>query len=576
MYLVGPEKNKLSFDHFTFIWCKGKKWNKIMEIYRQINLFGEVDPKTLSIEDSAKRIGVSTATIRNWIKTGYLIAAGRGQVSLDSFEKFQTEVAGIEKLTKRANKSFKDEHDHFSITDKIIEKLRFNNIDFKSLGSEYESRLSDSYRNREGIYYTPENIVCDLFKNPAIDIDRATFCDPCCGSGNFVSHALSLGFKPENIYAFDTDPVAVEITKKRIFQESGFENPKVENKDFLELAVSTNPPSYDCIYTNPPWGKKFNKEKKRKIGRILGAEDSLDTCSLFFFASLKCLKENGESGLLLPEAFFNISTYEFARIRALEYVIKRLIDYGKPFRGLVTKAQGIVLLKNKKNSKSIIECSDCHTTFERSVLSFRTNPKSILNLYCSQEDAEVISHIFSLPHITLKNHAKWGLGIVTGNNEKFVKNEQNDGLIPVFKGADITKSGLKEPSSFIPDDFSLYQQVAPLELYRVDEKLIYKFISSKLCFFHDTQQQFILNSANMLIPESSFPISTKVLCGLLNSGLMNWLFSCLFNTHKILRGDLESLPIHSQFLDGDLFDEEEYLFNLKIQRISGGTFRIKE
>ncbi len=123
---------------------------------------------------------------------------------------------------------------------------------------------------------------------------------------------------------------------------------------------------------------------------------------------------------------------------------------------------------------------------------------------------------------------------------------------------------------------SLYQQVAPLQLYEAREKLIYKFISSRLCFFYDDQQRFVLNSANILIPDKTFPVSTKVLGEFLSSDFMNWVFSNIFNTHKILRGDLESLPIHSQFLkDGPSFDEETYLEYLGIKRNDNGTYRIK-
>ena len=123
---------------------------------------------------------------------------------------------------------------------------------------------------------------------------------------------------------------------------------------------------------------------------------------------------------------------------------------------------------------------------------------------------------------------------------------------------------------------SLYQQVAPLRIYEAKEKLVYKFISSRLCFFYDDKQRFFLNSANMLIPDESFPVSTKVLGELLSSDFMNWIFSRIFSTHRVLRGDLESLPIHSQFLkDVTSFDESDYMKKLSIAKGENGTYRIK-
>lgn len=546
-----------------------------MKTVRQMNLFGEIEPLSLTTEESANRIGISTATIRNWIKTGYLVPAGSGKVTIESIEHFQNEVAGKEKLNQRANKSLKDSHDLHEISERFLSKIRLNEECDGDLGTEYENSLSDSYRNKEGVYYTPLSIVNDLFNISTVSINEATFCDPCCGSGNFIARALSLGFKPRNIYGFDVDPVAVELTKKRIYDISGFDNSNIKVADFFDVAVLSNSKEYDYIFTNPPWGKKIDKKVKEEIGNILNARTSLDTCSLFLFACLKSLKTDGVLGLLLPEAFFNISTFAEARLCALNYYIQRLIDYGKPFKGLVTKAQGIVLLKKPRQQNDFVSCSSSDHTFKREISSFLENPKSILNLYCSNEDAKVMSYLLSIPHITLKNRARWGLGIVTGNNKKFIKDKETPNLIPIFKGSDIISNGFKLPSCFIPSDLSLYQQVAPSFLFQADEKLIYKFISSKLCFVHDTQKRYILNSANMLIPHVSFPVKARVLCDFLNSDLMNWFFTNLFNTHKVLRGDLETLPIHAQFLTGEHFVESEFLDKLSLKRTGDGTFRIK-
>ncbi len=547
-----------------------------VENLEQRNLFGEIEPPTIAIEESASRLGVSTATIRNWIKTKYLEQAGKGRVTLESLEQFKSEFSGKEKLTQRANKSLKDSHDHDKTVSKFLDKITSSISSSDKIGIEYEASLSDSYRNKEGIYYTPDEVVRDLLAVPGDDIQDDSFCDPCCGSGNFVVRAIELGFKPENIYGYDIDPVAVEITKTRIYKATGYKSQNIKVANFLDISLRKEISSFDYIYTNPPWGKKIGKETRDSIGLRLGAGASIDTCSLFFFACLQCLSENGRLGLLLPESFFNIATFEDARIKAIQLSIERLIDYGKAFKGLVTNAQGIVLRKTASDPLSSISCEAKSISYTRFSDSFSCNPKSILNLYCNDEDALTLQHLLSVPYITLKNHASWGLGIVTGNNKKFVKSSHKSGYIPVYKGADILKGKLKDATSFIPSDMSLYQQVAPLTIYEAKEKLIYKFISSKLCFFYDDKQRFVLNSANILIPDKSFPVSTKVLGELLSSDFMNWFFSSIFNTHKILRGDLESLPIHSQFLKGESsFDEARYIEQLNMEKKVNGTYRIK-
>ena len=367
----------------------------------------------------------------------------------------------------------------------------------------------------------------------------------------------------------------MEIAKRRIREITGNKSENIKCADFFLLSVSKNSGNYDYIFTNPPWGKKIEKNERELISKMIKAGKSLDTCSLFYFSCINALNPDGVLGLLLPESFFNVATYEDARVSALTYQIERLSHYGKPFKGLLTGAVGMVLCKKNCSLNHEIDCSYEKQVFKRDRISFCKNPKSIFNISCTAGDAEIIEHIYSIPHITLSGRAKWGLGIVTGSNTKYVEGGFRDGLIPVYKGSDITKNGLKPASSYIPKDFSLYQQVAPISLYEAREKLIYKFISSNLCFFHDTDSRFVINSANILIVEEGFPVSMKSICSLFNSGFMNWVFRKIFHTHKILRGDLELLPIHDQFLSGNNFVESEYLFSINIERTSCGAFRIK-
>jgi site-specific DNA-methyltransferase (adenine-specific) len=541
----------------------------------QINIFGEIETPGLAIEQAAKTANVSTATIRNWIKTGYLLQSRRGFVSKESLENFMLKVAGKEKLNARANKSLKDDHNHLEVSNKVgmlIEKFYGEQI-----GIEYENSLSNSYRNKEGIYYTPSWVIKDMFKNVKINPDFR-FLDPCCGSGNFLIEAIRQGVAPENVYGFDIDYNAVVIAKQRIKKEFGFDTKNVRVVDFLQEAHKLNREkfTFDLIFTNPPWGKKIDHADKKIFSTLYGCGNSLDTTSLFLGASLSILNSDGYLGFLIQEAFFNITTFEDIRRKALSRKILRFVDYGKAFKGLVTKAQAIVIKNSPSDSHGVIECCVENNVYNRTLQSFTSNPKQIFNFCTNATEAEVINQLYSIKHITLKNRAHWALGIVTGNNDGFCSDEKKEGYVPIYKGSDITKSGLKEPSTFILNDFSHFQQVAPLELYHSKEKLIYRFISSDLCFYCDREQRYILNSANLLVP-FNIGISAEQLTTLLNSDIMNRLFKKLFQTHKVLRGDLELLPIHvDYFLNNSEFSETNYLEYLQITKTKDGSYRVKD
>lgn len=523
------------------------------------------DAEGINIPEVADNLHVSVATIRNWIRMGYLQSLSSNMVSKDSVARFAEEYIGKRKLVSRANKIHRSTLSVAFDVDAYSEAI---------VAKAYESSLSDSYKNKEGVFYTPEYIVQNMMKDIQVD-ENATFLEPCCGSGNFILEALKHGFSPQNIYAFDIDPIAVEITKRRLFAATGFHSENIVCADFLQIAKNIDR-RFDYIYSNPPWGKKIEREKKALYSKMFAIGKNTDTAGLFYLASLSLLNKGGEMGFLLPEAFFNVAAFEDIRTKVLsQSAVSRIVDYGRAFQGLMTKAIALVTHNTIAKREQLVSCEVHGEQKVRTQTSFDINPKHILNYACASEEAEVIEYLYSLPHTTLKDKAEWGLGIVTGDNQKWCSDVPFVDSVPVFRGKDITKKELKAPSAYIKKDLTGCQQVASMALYLAPEKLIYRFISNELVFYCDTAQHYILNSANMLVLHQDFPLTGKQLADVMNSDLMGWLFQSLFATNKILRGDLERLPIFTEYFTQNMkFDEDQYLDFLHIQK-KDGTYRIK-
>lgn len=535
----------------------------------QLTLFDEIDiQQHLTIKDVAKNMNVSIATVRNWLNEDLLNKVD------NNFSLQDIELLKSSKLKSRVNKLNKDSHDH-SILSNTIQMFLDKGLCGDEISKKYEDSLSESYKNKEGIYYTPQHIISDMLKD-LTDIEEKTFLDPCCGSGNFIIEAIRKGFKPQNIYGFDIDINAVKLTKKRIFELTGYENNNIHCVDFLTLANKYTL-SFDFIFTNPPWGKKLLKTERDKFSMIYQSENSSDTCALFYFACLHVLKKDGIIGFLLPESFFNIGSFEYARKSLLQLQINRLIDYGKPFKKLMTKAKAFIATKTISPIEHSISCEVYgENSSVRQQENFKKIPKHILNFDMTESENDVIQHIFTFPHITLKNNANWALGIVTGNNNKFCIRNSGPNYVKVYRGKDIFPNSVTDSGLYIEQSLKNCQQVAPLEFYKAKDKVIYRFISNRIVCFHDTEQRYILNSANLFILKTGLPFSYKQLTDLLNSDFMNWLFQSIFSTHKVLRGDLEALPIwYEYFNTNKIFSEESLLKYLKIEKING-TYRIKE
>ncbi|MFI3248185.1 MAG: N-6 DNA methylase [Rikenellaceae bacterium] len=438
----------------------------------------------------------------------------------------------------------------------------------------YEETLERAQRRAGGIYYTPQQIVNQMIIVATEDEDLSDklLLDPCCGDGNFLVEALNAGFRAENIYGFDIDPKAVRIARQRVKEQCGYDaKNNIKVGDFLERAQHLRR-RFDFIITNPPWGCTIEAKRRRELGQIYGAGRSVDSSSLMMLASLRVLREGGVLSFLLPESFFNIGNFEDVRRKILELKVTHLCDYARPFKGLLTRAQAIALRNEPPEGEGIIACRYNEHYHTRTIESFKKNPKMIMNLWISQEEADVVEAIYQKPHITLKNRATWGMGIVTGDNEKFCSEVRRVGDMGVLRGYDLTKDGIDAPTTFMPSDLALYQQSAPKEFYLAPEKILYRFISNKGIFSLDTEQRYLLNSINGFIPEREFPIPNKILANMLSTKVMHWLFQSIFHTHKILRHDIEALPLHYELKD---FSEEEYLEYLGIEAAESGSYKLK-
>ncbi len=74
--------------------------------------FDTANEDSLTIAETAEALSVSSASVRNWVKTGYLATNNNRRITRESFEGFRDHVAGVAKLTTRTNKSLTDDHDH--------------------------------------------------------------------------------------------------------------------------------------------------------------------------------------------------------------------------------------------------------------------------------------------------------------------------------------------------------------------------------------------------------------------------------------------------------------------------------
>ena len=148
----------------------------------------------------------------------------------------------------------------------------------------------------------------------------------------------------------------------------------------------------------------------------------------------------------------------------------------------------------------------------------------------------------SIPVCYLADHADFALGIVTGNNKKFLSAEKTEHSEMVLKGTDICKYHINPAKQYLRFELEQFQQVAPLEIYRAPEKLLYRFISNQLVVAYDDRQMLSLNSCNIVIPKIE-GMQIKYILAILNSSVSQFVYQKEFHSIKVLRAHMEHIPI---------------------------------
>lgn len=426
-------------------------------------------------------------------------------------------------------------------------KLQFIRTE-DTLGFVYISLCDLNRRKQLGTYYTPKknvDLLIDSLMN-YMDINNKTICDPCCGTGNFLIGLLNRGIDVNNIYGQDIDEISVLLARINIFLLNNKLTKKQLTTHFVcgDTLKNTFKQQFSIVLGNPPWGYNFTKDEIPYLSDtyVLAKKKGIESYELFIEKGISLLKPNGFMAYILPEVLLNVASHLPAREYIIEKTSFKFISYlGNTFSGVQSPAILLGLYADGKGNTENCKVSIDNRSF--TIKRNRTINPSVLTFNMSDNDYECINTIESVKNAHyLKNNAKFAIGIVTGNNKKYIKNKQENGYETILKGEDIFRYSIQKSDNFIKFTPEAFQQVASSEIYRANEKILYRFISEVPVFAYDNHQTLSLNSCNVLIPQIE-GMDMKYILGILNSSVTSYFITKKFNSVKLLRSHIEALPI---------------------------------
>ena len=220
-------------------------------------------------------------------------------------------------------------------------------------------------RKTEGAHYTPEilsDFVAKSIVSEASLQKSIKIVDPAIGDGELIISLLRCLQKVSSnieVFGFDTNIISLEITSKRLLKEFPNIQPKLYQRDFLQVCLEKDSlfqgieiPDFDLLISNPPYIRTqvLGAKQAQLISRKFGLKGRVDIYQAFLVAMKSVLASTGVAGVIVSNRF--ISTKGSATLRKIlldHYDIRHLWDFGdtKLFEAAVLPA--VMVMKHKKS-----------------------------------------------------------------------------------------------------------------------------------------------------------------------------------------------------------------------------------